>query len=271
MNQESFDDLLARAEEGDADAQFQLGEYYNSEGGVTIDEIGEWYLKAANQNHAPAQLALGLLFLEWLDDEGYRDQALYWIEKAAERGCEDAIKVLIELGQANEDMDNSDLLVEAEEGNPQAQFEVGRMLFFGVGLRKSSSEGLSLFQKAALAGHPGAQVMLGRLYLFGINVDKNEGEAIKWLWLSAQQENAEAYYYLGACYNEGWGVGRNDEQAAACLLKSAQMGNGTAQYHLAGFYHEGIGLSANEEQAEAWCCEAALQGNEDAKEMLQYL
>ena len=43
MNRESFDDLVARAEEGDADAQFQLAEYYNSEGGVTIDEIAEWY------------------------------------------------------------------------------------------------------------------------------------------------------------------------------------------------------------------------------------
>ena len=271
MNQESFDDVVARAEEGDADAQFQLAEYYNSEGGVTIDEIAEWYLKAANQNHARAQLALALLHLEWPSDEDYREQAQYWLEKAVQSGCQDAVKVLIEFGLISEDMDYSDLLVEAEEGNPQAQFEVGRMLFFGVGLRKSSSEGLSLFQKAALAGHPGAQGMLGCAYLFGTNVDRNEVEAIKWLWLSAQQENAVAYYYLGACYDEGWGVLKNDEQAAACFLKSAQMGNADAQYHLARFYSEGIGLPANEEQAEAWCRAAALQEHEDAKEMLTYL
>jgi len=271
MNQESFDDLQARAEDGDADAQFQLGEYYNSEGGVTIDEIAEWYLKAANQNHAHAQLALALLHLEWPSDEDYREQAQYWLERAVQSGCQDAVKVLIELGPTNEYMDYSDLLVEAEEGNPQAQFEVGRMLFFGVGLRKSPSEGLSLFQKAALAGHPGAQGMLGCAYLFGTNVDRNEVEAIKWLWLSAQQENAEAYYYLAACYCEGWGVAKNDEQAAASLLKSAQMGNAEAQYDLARFYYEGIGLSANEEQAEAWCRAAALQNNEHAKETLKYL
>jgi TPR repeat protein len=272
MNSESsFDDLLARAKEGDADAQFQLGEYYDSHGGVTVEEIAEWYMKAANQNHAQAQLALGLLYLEWLYDEDYREQAQYWLERAAESGCEDAVKVLVELGGKDEYIDNSDLLVEAEEGNPEAQFELGSMMYFGIGLRQRPSEGLSLIQKAAVAGHPRAQVLLGYEYLFGTNVDRNEGEAIKWLWLSAQQDSAEAYYYLGACYSEAWGVARNEEQAAACLLKAAQMGNANAQYHLSQFYHEGIGLSENQEQAEAWCRAAALQGNEWAKETLKYL
>jgi len=271
MNQESFDDLQARAEDGDADAQFQLGEFYNSQGGVTIDEIAEWYLKAANQNHAHAQLAIALLHLEWPSDEDYREQAQYWLERAVQSGCQDAVKVLIELGPTNEYMDYSDLLVEAEEGNPHAQFELGSGLLFGIGLSKSLSEGLSLIHKAAVAGHSDGQVMVARMYLFGIYVDKNESEAFKWLWLSAQQGNAEAYYYLAACYCEGWGVAKNDEQAAACLLKSAQMGNAEAQYDLARFYYEGIGLSANEEQAEAWCRAAALQNNERAKETLKYL
>ncbi len=272
MNQESsFDDLVARAEDGDAEAQFQLGEFYDSQAGVTFDEIAEWYMKAANRNHAQAQLALGLLYLECMPDEDYREQAQYWLEKAVQNGCQDAVKVLSELGPTDEYTDNSDLLVEAEEGNPEAQFELGSMMYFGIGLNQRPSEGLSLIQMAAVAGHPDAQVLLGYAHLFGKNVDRNEAEAFKWLWLSAQQNNAEAFYYLAACYSEGWGVARNEEQAAAYLLKSAEMGDARAQYHLSRFYYEGIGLPANSEQAEAWCRAAASQGNEWAKETLKYL
>ena len=264
-----FDRLVLRARDGDPEAQFTLGKLYRSQGGEAIDEVAEWFMKAADQNHAPAQVALALLYLEWLPDEDYREQAQYWLERAVQNGCEDAVKVLVEFGPSDEDMDGSDLLVEADEGNPQAQYKLGCRLFWGSGLRKSPSEGLSLIQKAAVAGHTKAQVRIATEYLFGTHMDKSE--AFKWLWLSAQQKNREAYFYLGVCYEEGWGVTRNEEQAAACFLKSAQMGDSDAQYRLAGFYREGIGLPANQEQEEAWCREAALQGHDEAREMLRYL
>ena len=265
----SLEALLIRGMDGDPEAQFKLGEYNRSQGAQFIDKAKEWFIKAANQNHPFSQLALALLYLEWLPDEDYRERAQYWLERAVQSGCEDAVKVLGELGSTDENMDNSDLLVEAEEGNPEAQFELGSMMYFGIGLDACPSEGLSLIQRAAVSGHPVAQVLLGYAYLFGKNVDRDSREAFKWLWLSARQDNAEAYYYLGACYHEAWGVARNDEQAAACLIKSARMGNLNAQYHLSRFYHEGIGFPANSEQAEAWCHAAALQGHEQAKETLR--
>jgi len=87
MNPESlFDTLLANAQDGDPVAQFNLGEYYRSPEVRSLYEAAEWFEKAAQQNHAQAQLALGLLYLEWLPDLDYREQAQYWIEKAAQNG-----------------------------------------------------------------------------------------------------------------------------------------------------------------------------------------
>ena len=272
MNKEScLDDLVKRAEEGDADAQFKLGEFYNSQGGVGIYEIAEWFEKAANQNHMHAQLALGLLYLEWLPDEDYREQAQYWIEKAVESGCEAAVKVLVELGPTDEDMDGAALLVEADAGNPQAQYELGSMLLFGLDRPRGVAAGLNLLLKAAIAGHPKAQVQIASHYLFQEYETVEGNEAIKWLSLSAKQNEPYALYYLGYCYYQGIGVIKNDEQAATYLLRSARAGNSEAQFHLARFYHEGVGLPVNYEQAEAWCRQAALQENEQAKEMLKYL
>ena len=269
MNQEScFDDLVARAEEGDADAQFLLGEFYNSEGGVGVYEIAEWFTKAANQNHAQAQLALGLLYLEWLPDEDYREKAQYWIEKAAQSGCEAAVKVLAELGPTDEDMDGTALLVEADEGNPQAQFELGCTLLYGLNGPRDVAASLSLLFRAAIAGHPKAQMYIGSHYLFGTHGTADAAEAIKWLSLSAKQNDHFALYYLGYCYYEGIGVINNDEQAATYLLRAAQSGNSEAQFQLARFYYEGVVFPENHEQAQSWLQAAAVQGHEEAKEFM---
>jgi TPR repeat protein len=271
MNLESCsDNLWVQAKEGDPEAQFKVGEYYRHKNGVgSIAVAAEWFLKAATQDYAPAQVALALLYMDGLEAEDYERNARYWLQKAAHSGCKESSKLLRELLSTDEDLNGAVLLAEADMGNTQAQFELGCMLYYGQSGSRNVSAGLNLIQKAALAGHAKAQVRLAYERLFGTHMDKCD--AFKWLWLSANQGNAEALYYLGACYYEGWGVTKNNEQAAACLLKSAKMGNSDAQYHLAGFYHEGIGLTANQEQEEAWCREAALQGNENAKEMLRYL
>jgi hypothetical protein len=271
MNQEScFDDLVTRAEEGDADAQFNLGELYHSQGGVTIDEIADWFMKAANQNHARAQLALGLLYLEWLPDDDYREKAMYWIEKAVQGGCEAALKVLVELGPTDEYMDGCDLLAAVEEGDPQAQYELGGMLLYGLDRPRDVATGLRLLFGAAIAGHPKAQMQMGSHYLFGTYGTADGGEAIKWLSLSAKQNEPYALYYLGYCYYYGIGVKKNDEQAATYLLQAAQAKNIEAQFQLGRFYYEGVLFTENHEQAHSWLQAAALEGHEDAKEFIEW-
>jgi TPR repeat protein len=76
------------AEQGNASAQFNLGNMYSNGEGVTPDdtEAVKWYRKAADQGHASAQLNLGNMYDNgegvMLDDT----KAVKWYRKAAEQG-----------------------------------------------------------------------------------------------------------------------------------------------------------------------------------------
>jgi|TARA_B110000967_G_scaffold6241_1_gene6254 TPR repeat protein len=59
-----FDETMAAAKQGDADAQFNLGIMYDIGEGVPENnaEAVKWYRKAADQGHAKAQFNLGLMY-----------------------------------------------------------------------------------------------------------------------------------------------------------------------------------------------------------------
>jgi TPR repeat protein len=270
MNQEFvFNDLVVQANDGDPVAQFKLGEFYRLKNGVgSIALAGDWFMKAAVQDYAPSQLALALLYLDGMEPHTYGRDARYWLQKAAQNGCQEASQILAQSSFEDETMDDYDLMVAAEEGDPKAQFELGCNLFYGICLHRDPAEGAAWIYKAALAGHAMAQCCHGLSYLIGDGIEEDYAEGIKWMWLSAAQGTLDAIYYQGLCHYEGRGMIKNDEQAAACLLKAAQAGHTNAEYMLANFYLEGIGLTQNFEQAQSWMQVAADNGHAEAKEYL---
>ncbi len=68
--QTSMEELLPRADDGDIDAQFQLGKYYFGEHAGYNREMGEkWLTRAAEAGHIEAQFQLSRLKdgeTEWL-------------------------------------------------------------------------------------------------------------------------------------------------------------------------------------------------------------
>jgi len=80
--------LQAKADHGDADAQFSLGLRYSNAEGNDLDfvQAAQWYRKAADQDHALAQFNLGVMFTRGQgmpqDDATGAD----WMRKAAEGG-----------------------------------------------------------------------------------------------------------------------------------------------------------------------------------------
>ena len=87
-----FDEVSAKAEQGDARAQYNLGSMYYNGKGVTQDykEAVKWYTKAAEQGYAVAQSNLGYMYF---NSEGvaqdYKETAKWW-RKAAEQGYAEA-------------------------------------------------------------------------------------------------------------------------------------------------------------------------------------
>ena len=93
MNDKSIKDCLRAAENGNAEAQFDIGcyyngQYYNGEDGQK--QAFEWFLKAAEQGHYMAQFNIGAAFTHGEGVERDPIKAYEWYLKSAEQGCKPA-------------------------------------------------------------------------------------------------------------------------------------------------------------------------------------
>jgi len=81
-------EVCRKASEGDADAQYRLGERCSIGDGVKeSDEVAVgWYKKAAHQGHLDAQFELAKAYLEGDGVEEDGVSAAYWFLKAAHQG-----------------------------------------------------------------------------------------------------------------------------------------------------------------------------------------
>ena len=71
-------------------------------------------------------------------------------------------------------------LVHAEQGNADAQGNLGLMYDFGKGVPQDYQEAARWYRLAAEQGHPSAQVNLGALYQGASGVTRDDAEAAKW-------------------------------------------------------------------------------------------
>ena len=92
--------LQERAEQGDAEAQYNLGVSYAEGDGVVkdLEEAIKWWRKAADQGNADAQTNLGIAYGYGAGVAQDYEEAVKWYRKAADQGDADAKKALKELG-----------------------------------------------------------------------------------------------------------------------------------------------------------------------------
>jgi len=91
------DQLTQCAEQGDANAQLELGTlHHEGEGGVTKDykKGFEWTLKAAHQGNTQAQYLVGVRFTRGSGTRLDYDKAFKWYSAAAEKGNANAQRSL---------------------------------------------------------------------------------------------------------------------------------------------------------------------------------
>ena len=83
-----LENTQAKADNGDADAQFSLGLKFASGGPAVLDytKAAHWYLMAANQQHAMAQFNLGLMFADGQGVAPDDAKSLMWMRMAALQG-----------------------------------------------------------------------------------------------------------------------------------------------------------------------------------------
>jgi TPR repeat protein len=112
----------------------------------------------------------------------------------------------------------------------------------------------------ALLGDSTAQFLVGQLYAFGLGVTKDDERAIMWFRKSAWEHHGEldsaapAEYYVAQDYAETGGmVEQNYDEASKWLRRAAEGGHKLAAALLAKAYSEGLlGLPQDLDQARAW-------------------
>jgi TPR repeat protein len=149
--------LLAKAQAGDANAEFLVGHAYARGEGVSQDhtQAAIWYRRAAEQGYALAQ---SYLCAEYVDGVGVPHdfaQAAFWCRKAA------------------------------DQGNDFAQFDMGSFYEQGKGVPQDYALAASWYLKSANQYNHDAQYNLGRLYHEGLGVAKDMSESYFWLSLAA--------------------------------------------------------------------------------------
>ncbi len=153
----------------------------------------------------------------------------------------------------------------AEQGNAVAQYNLGVCYANGQGVEKNVTEAVKSYRKAAEQGFASAQCVLGIRYAHGEGTDQNPTEAAKWLHKAAKQRNAMGQYNLGVCYANGQGVEKNVTEAVKWYRKGAEQGHAQAQYNLGLCYDDGQGVEKNETEAVKWYRMAAEQGHVSAQ------
>ncbi len=152
----------------------------------------------------------------------------------------------------------------AEQGDAQAETQLGRLYAQGHGVPHDYGEAARWYRRAADQGDADAQTALGELYEVGQGVAQGPADAAKWYRLAAAQGNTKAQYDLGVMCEFGRGVPKDQAQAAKWFRQAADRGDALAQFNLGQRCDLGIGVPADRIEACKWLSLAAAQGLADA-------
>lgn len=216
--------LLAKAQAGDAIAQYNLGLLYHEGQGVPKDyaEAATWWRKAADQGDATAQWSLGTLYNFGQGVPRDYRQAAFWYLQAA------------------------------DQGNAEAQVYLGQLYDLGQGVQQDYTQAAVWYRKSADQGNANAQFALAKLYFNGDGLPKDEAIAVVWTRKAAEQGLASAQVALGLSYEAGRGLPQDYAEAAFWYRKAAAQGNATAQHCLGLLYYKGKGVHKDRAQAAEW-------------------
>jgi TPR repeat protein len=217
------------------DAQFQAGMIYFDPEAEDNAQAEQWLSKAASNRHLDAQYYLGYLY----ERLGRIDQAVVWLDRAAERNHESALDLLLTLY-----LDN-------------------RLSFI------EKNKIIQWLEKAGKKGYIEAQYRLGEQYLQDFLEGNGGQEVIRkahdWMFKAAMKDHILAQYRLGIMYQEGLGVSKHYTKSAGWLRRAAESGHVDAQFQLGEMYRLGRGLPKKETLAKKWYQQAADQGHMEAR------
>ena len=268
--------LEKAARQGSVEAQYLLGECYegipHSRQEIYDEESGEyiieeyedteflenqrksfeWYLKAAQNGHAQAQLKVAQHY-EYENDE----QAIMWYRRAAEAGLAEAQYELAnhyledEHGAYDYSQAVAWLQKAAAQNNLDAYESLADCYLNGNGVNQDVTQAIYWLEKAAYGGRESVANTLGYMYSEGDMIPQDYNKAVYWYYIGANSLN-ESKNSLGECYRDGKGVARDYKKAVYWFRSAAEDGDIDAQHNLSECYRNGWGVPQSTSQADYW-------------------
>lgn len=249
-NQSVFDEGTAAYEAGDYERAYAI------------------WMPQAKAGDLGAQRNVAHLLRRGLGTKLDAERALYFYERAARAGLAGAAlnAGMMRLETDTPYYDTEDaaewLSLAASAGSPIAQWELGKLMERGDGLRPDKEAGLALIRAAADAGHREAIAELRhRGILPPLEPQKPE------------IPQGPVAPETGAAFMQGlYAFNAQDYSAAAAAWSPlAEAGVREAQFRLAQLYHHGQGVPVDLEKARTLFAQAAASGHSDAQDALHRL
>ena len=302
----AISEIQAAAEQGDRDAQFELGLIYQGGRGVPQDkeQAQQWLTQAAQKGHGRAQYALALLYreqgadisqsLKWqrqAAQSGYAEaqygmgllyangqylqqdktQARFWFEQAAAQGHVASRLALLSQGgdvptEAAVPAPTPTVAAIPAEPEPAEQPQATSVPEIAAA-PKPVAPTPAVAPLAAVETPAAAPADTGGAD--SLDLTGVEPEVVK---QSAEAGNKSAQLMLGTMYEDGLGGLPNDPREAAYWYeKAARQGYPKAQYNLGLLYEDGRGVKQDYKQAAHWYNKAAEAGFTEAQNNLGVL
>jgi len=231
----SLEALKQHAEQGDAEAIYQLGRVYALGKGeeVDYDKAMTLYHRANALGYPLAANNIGALY----DDMGEPEKSVEWFEQGI------------------------------RQGDKRATISLGRFYLLGIGVEQDTFKGMQMLEK--YDNHGLASYLLAQVYdgVIGYKVPINYPKALEYYLLAEKNKQdltnedlMTLYNNLGTLYNAHEDIPTNYAEAQKYLTKAAEMGLPHAMYGLANLH----GFKGDKKQAFKWYLKAAENGLIDA-------
>ena len=146
----------------------------------------------------------------------------------------------------------------AERGDAEAEHQIGRSYYWGVGVKKNLKTACAWWEKSSAQGNAIAEYDLANCFLGENGPHKDLQQGVFWLKKSAGQGYADAQDELASVYATGHGVKKDNVQALKLFRLAATQGQPHAETALGFAYNSGdLDLPKNPAKAFSWFRKAA--------------
>ena len=272
--------LQQKANEGDAQAQYELACRYAAEDTNAVEENRklalDWLQKSAELGLVNAQLALGYYYIPdiLINDDQY--SAILVKKYVKDRRVDypqspfNLSMHLFSSTNENADLCFNGFLQAAAQNNTEAYYWLACCYDQGIGTKQNHDKAFNEFKKAADQGMIEALKRIAICYLEGKGIEKSYEHAYEYYEKAAEQGNVNAKKWLESQSRNFANINFDDEKFAQedilifWLTKAAEHNIAEAQYLLALCYFEGKGVKRNYTTGMEWLVEAATTNKHQA-------